>query len=134
MSSTSGQKGQLGALTHVVVQNTINVVTLPTANKYGMVCVMALCWAFRIRVPFQTDNFFSCAQDHVPLLHMILAFVLFILGLPYISCSLVFPVCRFLCTIYSCACARDGAPCTYLWLPLYLQFVYCISRVALVYI
>ena len=61
-------------------------------------------------------------------------FVLFILGLPCILCSLVFPVCHLLCTAYSCSCARDGAPCTYLWLLLYLQFVYCISRVVPVHI
>ena len=56
--------------------------------------------------------------------------VLFILGLPCISCSLVFPVCRFLCAAFGASCAGDGSPCTYLWLLLYLQFVYCISRVA----
>ena len=57
-------------------------------------------------------------------------FVLFILRLPCILYSLVFPVCHLLCTAFSCSCARDGAPCTYLWLLLYLQFVYCISWVA----
>ena len=34
---------------------------------------MVLCWVFRVCVPFLTDNFFPRAQDHVPLLHAILA-------------------------------------------------------------